>query len=467
LLHKKSILAKGLFPFISTEVRRLWQYHLRSHTLPPLKHNQRKNNMSAQQQKIGYFTLLTFVMGSLIGSGVFMLPVSLAPYGTIALWGWVAAGCGALSLALVFAWLSAHFPRTGGPHVYVGEAFGKYASFFTGWTYWVVSWVSSAIVFATCIGYLSPFLPGTMPWLPLILQCVLLSIIVGLNLISPFLASRIESYLVFLKFIPLIGIPIVLLFSFNTENFAPLPELSFAQTLPLIGKATLLTLWGFVGIETATTPAGLIDNPRRTIPLAIISGTLITGLLYLFNSLSILGSMPSTLLSASQAPYVDAVQHALGGSWHLPLALIAALVCISSLNAWTLTSGQIAYGLAQEGLFPNLFNTTNRNGSPTWGLIVSSIGTISVLALMSNNSVADQVTALIDCSVIAFLFMYLACSLALITLAHKSKEGITPFVIGVVAAIFSGWVIACSPLKTVAIGLLFVASGIPLSLRIK
>src|SRR5437879_699390 len=110
-------------------------------------------------RRIGFWSVFALVTGSQIGSGVFMSPATLAPYGIWGLLGWVVSGLGALSLALVFSELCTRFPKTGGPHVYVKEAFGKTAAFFTGWTYWIVSFVSTTAVIVTSIGYLSPLLP--------------------------------------------------------------------------------------------------------------------------------------------------------------------------------------------------------------------------------------------------------------------------------------------------------------------
>ncbi|MFT4327493.1 MAG: amino acid permease, partial [Wolbachia pipientis] len=106
--------------------------------------------------KIGFLAIFALVISSQIGSGIFMLPISLAPYGAYSLISWVISGFGAISLALVFASLCAKFPETGGPHIYVKHAFGSTAAFFVGWTYWVSSWVSSTAVTIASIGYLAP-----------------------------------------------------------------------------------------------------------------------------------------------------------------------------------------------------------------------------------------------------------------------------------------------------------------------
>src|SRR5437660_787755 len=109
-------------------------------------------------QKLGFWQTFSLVVGSQIGSGVFMNPTNLAPYGLFAFGGWVISALGAISLALVFAQLCAWFPETGGPSVYVNKAFGKLPAFCTGFTYWIISWVSSTVVIIAAIGYLTPLI---------------------------------------------------------------------------------------------------------------------------------------------------------------------------------------------------------------------------------------------------------------------------------------------------------------------
>lgn len=132
-------------------------------------------------QKLGFWAVFALVTGSQIGTSVFILPLSLAPYGIYSMWGWVLSLFGAMSIALVFSTLCAKFPKTGGPHVYIREGFGEKAAFFVGWTYWVISFISTSIVVISAIGYLTPFFKS-QAILDLILQIILLAAIMILNL---------------------------------------------------------------------------------------------------------------------------------------------------------------------------------------------------------------------------------------------------------------------------------------------
>ncbi len=244
--------------------------------------------MSQVSRKMGFWSVFALVTGSQIGSGVFMLPATLAPYGLYSLAGWAASGLGAIMLSLVFAQLCAWFPKTGGPHVYVKEAFGSSASFFTGWTYWIISWVSTTVVVIGSIGYLLPVLGISSPTIKLFLELVLLLAITALNFRGVTAAGHVEFFLTLLKVIPLLIVPLLALFYFNIDNFSLSRTALELSTSQILSRVTLLTLWGFIGLESATTPAGSVENPSITIPRAVVFGTISVALLYLINSIGIM-----------------------------------------------------------------------------------------------------------------------------------------------------------------------------------
>lgn len=162
--------------------------------------------------KIGFWAIFALVISSQIGSGIFMLPISLAPYGMYSLISWIISGLGAISLALVFASLCAKFPETGGPHVYVKHAFGPAAAFFVGWTYWVISWVSTTAVIVVGVGYLTPFFHEDIQNVHLFLEMLLLTIITLINFRGVATAGRVEFLLTVIKISVLLVIPIAALF---------------------------------------------------------------------------------------------------------------------------------------------------------------------------------------------------------------------------------------------------------------
>lgn len=422
--------------------------------------------------KIGFWTVFTIVVSAQIGSAVLMQPAYLAKYGLLSFAGLAIATIGAITLALMFSKLCTWIPKTGGPHAFVKEAFGKSAAFFTGWTYWVVSWVSSTTVVLSAVGYIMPIIGiKNTPIIQLLLGIIIIFIITAINFRGLKFAGNTEIILWILKAIPLLIVPIAGLYFFNIDNFSISPEIATLGTPKILSSTTLLLLWGFVGLETATAAAGSVENAPKTVPRAVIFGTIFVALLYVINSTGIMGIIPGTQLANSVAPYTDAAQFIFGGNWYLIISFISFVILFSTLNAWVLTSGQIALGLAQDNLMPPIFAKKNKFDAPIWGLALSCLGTIALLILTANESLADQVLSIVKISTTAFLLVYAICCLAFFKLLFKKKEIfkniLYPIFYGSLALIFCLWMIYKAELNELLIASLFTISGVPFYLYYK
>ncbi len=417
------------------------------------------------QKKMGFWSVSSLVIGSQIGSGIFLLPASLGAFGAIGLTSWLITATGAILLALVFARLCTRFAKTGGPHVYVEAAFGKTAAFYCAWTYWVISWVSTTAVLIAIVGYLTPVLGKMTSIATITVEIVVLGLIMWINVLGVRRAGQVEFVFALLKILPLLIVPVAGLWFLNTSHFTPFNPTEYT-TLGALNAAALFTLWGFIGVESATTPADSVDNPQKTIPRAIVFGTLIVAFVYMFSTFVIMGVLPSSLLTHSVAPFSDAASVIFGGNWHIFISLAAAIVCIGTLNAWVLTSSQIALGAANDGHFPAIFSVKNKNNVPIWGLVISSMGIIPILLLTLDVDLIAQVNTIIDVSVTAFLLIYLGCVVSYLKLwavdwqAKKSK--IIECVIGIFALIFCGWALWSSGFTVVFYALLITGTGIPI-----
>ncbi len=418
-------------------------------------------------KKMDFWAILALVIGSQVGSGVFLLPATLAPYQGYALIGWLCAGLGAILLARVFSELVARFPQTGGAHVFVGKAFGRHASFFVGWTYWLISAISTASVFATAIGYLSSIIGMPSVSASIGYQIALCIMIMLLNLQGVHTSGKFESFLALIKVCTLVLLPTLALSMLNTDyiHFKTLNNLS---SLDNITASSALTFWAFIGLEAATTPAESVENPKQNIPLAILIGTLIVLGLYMVNSVALMGLIPNTELAQTQAPYVLAAQYIFGGNWHQLIACFAILVCLSNMNAWVLASGQIAYGIAKDTLLPNFFTATNSNGAPLWGIVISCALNIPIIIASANENIAQQVADIIQLSVTCYLFIYAACALALIKIAYSETNSIfnSTILLAAIATLFCGFLLVSTPTSHILVSLLIALSGLPIYLNL-
>lgn len=413
--------------------------------------------------KIGFWSLFSIVVGSQLGSGFFVIPSVIAEYGLLSLVGWGISGIGAISLALVLCKLSSWTAKTGGPHTFVNEAFGRDFAFFTGWTYWVISWASTSVIVVASVGYLTPLFGGGNEYIYLALEIVLLFGITFLNCQGLQTAGVWEFVLSLFQIIPLLAIPISAIFISN-DNVTELSsirnlldELKFGDIKSLI----LITFWCFIGMESATTTAGSVSSPKKVVPRSTIIGTLTVLAIYILNTFCIVRLVPTEFLSDLETPYVDVVKVIFGEDIHLILSLISFTICVGAINAWTLVSGQISLGLAEDKFLPNLFAKKNRNEAPFVGLMTSFVGIAIILILTSHTSIAKQISNIIDLSVNAFIFVYLMCIIAFFKLLwRKGNHKIRYWVYGIISSSFCLWILYQHPLLTIA-STIYIISGIP------
>ena len=112
------------------------------------------------KRTMGLWMATALVVGNMVGSGVFMLPASLADAaGPVSIFAWVFTGAGAILLALVFAGLGRSLPRTGGPYAYARRAFGDFIGFQTAWGYWIAVWAGNAAIAVAFVAYATVFWP--------------------------------------------------------------------------------------------------------------------------------------------------------------------------------------------------------------------------------------------------------------------------------------------------------------------
>ena len=410
---------------------------------------------------MGFFAISSIVVGSQVGVGVLSLPTYLAGYGSIGIFGWAAAAAGAIILALIFAQLSTHIPKAGGPHVYVEAAFGKTAAFFVGWGYWLVAWTSNIAVIIGSVSYLTPVLGEMSPVHNLILEIIIVVVLTIINIYGASLVGKVEMVLTALKCLPLLIIPIGGFIYFNVDNFYPINVKHLS--IPEVTNATaLIVFWGFLGLESATTNAGAVENPRKTIPKAVIFGTILVAILYILNCIGVMSLVPQDVLVTSHAPYVEAAKKIFGNNIDVYASVIISLACIGTLNAWIFTSGQIAFGAANDGLFPAFCGKANKYGSPYVSLLIAMFGTILILFTTLSDDLISQIKVVIDVAVTAFFFVYLACMMAFLKLFGKTQP--IYGLVSIIGGAFCVWMIVTSSLVNIFVSLLVVMSGLPVYL---
>ncbi|WP_176594968.1 MULTISPECIES: amino acid permease [Sphingobium] len=363
-------------------------------------------------RSLGLAACIALVMGNMIGSGVFLLPASLAPYGWDAVAGWVFTIAGSLILAYVIARLTVLMPDAGGTAQFITRAYGPLAGFAIGWIYWISVIFTNVTIAVAATANLSSILPAlNRPGIGALVSIGFLWATTGINLIGARAAGMTQLVTTALKLVPIVAVLILLALTLGSgmAEVAPFPTQGF--TSAGITASAALTLWALLGFESASVAADKVRDPARTIPRATLIGTAVTGLIYLLVCSGIALTLPAAE-SQSGSPFAAFVAHYWSpGPAHL-IALFATISCLGALNGWTLLQGEVPLAMARGGELPRWLAGTNGRGTPVRALLLSCmLGTLMLIANSLQGLVA-LFTAMALLSTSATLWLYVGCALA-------------------------------------------------------
>jgi len=418
-------------------------------------------------RKLGLWMSIALVMGNMIGSGVFLLPASLAPYGLNSIVGWLLSAAGAIALAVVLSRLSRAFPDGGGPYAYTHAAFGPLPAFLVAWGYWINVWVGNAAIATGAVSYLVAFVPqiATDPHVSAGIVVVILWILTAVNCIGVRAAGWVQGVTTVLKLVPLLAIAAVGLYAVNLDSLTINAAVPFSVSA--VTASATLTLFALLGLESATIPDGKVDNPERTIPRATMIGTVLTSVIYVVSCSTVLILLPTAQLASSNAPFADVARMFWGGTGAALVALAAAISGFGALNGWILLQGEVPYVMAKDGVFPKVFARTSRRNTPVFALVFGS-ALVTILVFLNAGDTSVRVfTFMVLLATSACLVMYLVCCLALLRLqwlgrlggARRGTAGVA--VVGLFAGLYSLWAIVGAGREASLWGLVLFALGGP------
>ena len=417
---------------------------------------------------LGFWMCVALVVGNSIGSGVFLLPASLAPFGlnSVIAWGFTASG--AIALAIVFARLSRAFPQAGGPYAYVHVAFGPLIAFVVAWGYWISIWVGNVSIATAAVSYLSPLLPwiAEKPGASAGATLLLLWLLTFVNWYGIKASGWVQGITTVLKILPLLAVAALGLMSLHSNRAAT--TMNIPLSVSGVTAAATLTLWALLGLESATIPADKVASPGRTIPIATLLGTVITALICAIACTTVLLLVPSATLAQSNAPFVDLAAPYWGAGAGKLVAVFAAISAFGALNGWILLQGELPRAMAIRGEFPQIFARESARNTPTFGLCFgSALATLLILANYQK-SMVSVFTFMILLSTTACLVLYALCSAALLRLQWTQKLGaprkgsVALAIVGILATAYSLWAIIGAGAEAVLWGAALLLLGVPL-----
>ncbi|GIP37212.1 arginine:ornithine antiporter [Paenibacillus sp. J31TS4] len=452
-----------------------------------------------KQPTLGLGILTALVVGNMVGSGIFMLPRTLAeaagPAGVLL--AWLLTGAGVLLVAYVFGSLAVRKPElSGGPHLYAKALFEErpgaatLAGYAVAWGYWVANWAGNVAIITTFASYLATFFPvlrsSQIVWqygsvaltagglLTFAVCTVLLWGVNALILRGIEGAGRLNFAATAAKVAGFVLFIVIGLLAFEKSNLLPMmqPRLDEAgREIGLFGQvnhASIATLWAFIGVETAVV---FSSRARRQtdIKRATLLGLLLALALYLGITILVMGTLSQSALMAADNPLIEAMTGVLGAPGRYLLAGLGLLSLLGSSIGWVLLSAEVPYQAAKQGLFPPLFRQENRKGAPRTALFFTGLMMQLLLLSTVSRSIGqayDFVTAL---ATLSFLVPYVFASLYHVKLVVKGDtyagsrgKRLADGLIAVLAAAYSLWVIKAGTAdwKTFIFGLALLGSGL-------
>jgi APA family basic amino acid/polyamine antiporter len=423
----------------------------------------------SSKASLGLWMCTALVVGNMIGSGIFLLPSSLAAFGPISLVGWIVTAGGAIALALIFGRLATTTPKTGGPYAYAREGFGDFAGFLIAWGYWIALWSGNAAVAVAFAGYFSYLVPfvGESQIAGLVAALGPIWLLTWMNIRGVQEAGIIQLVTTVMKLVPILALIVFGVAYIDSANFTPV-NVSGQSAISAISACAALTLWAFIGLESATVPAGDVVEPERTIPRATIIGTCLAAVVYIGVTVVALGVMPSEQLAGTNAPLalVAGVMWGAGGATFI--AIGACISTFGTLNGFTMLTGQVPLGAARDGIFPKPFARLSRTGTPAFGLIVSNLLASGLIMMNYTESLSEQFEFIILLATLSTLVPYLVCSLCelmiSVTTGRKIAENQSFKVVTLasVGFLYSIWAIYGAGRDVVFWGFLLLVMGLPI-----
>jgi putrescine:ornithine antiporter len=407
---------------------------------------------------------LTFIVAvNMMGSGIIMLPTNMAQVGAISLLSWIVTALGSMAIAYGFAQAGLFNQRPGGMSAYAEDAYGKSGYFLVFFLYFLSLAVGNVAIAISAVGYLASF----MPWLSStpIATCIgviaLLWLTTVANFGGPSVTGRIGSVTVWGVIIPVGALSLIGWFWFSPEIFGAAWNPKGLSLLEGMGSSISLTLWAFLGMESAAQNSAAVENPKRDVPLACMFGTLGAAVIYILSTTVIQGIVPNLELAKSTGPFGTAYAHMFNpvvGSIIMGLAVVA---CLGSLLGWQFTIAATGKAAADERMFPSLFSKVNRMGAPITGMIVLGVVQSAMALSTISPSLSEQFSALVSLAVVTNVVPYIIALSALMVMMQAVD--ITKFqyrlnvAVALVAMLYSTYAIYASGKDAVLGGMLVTA----------
>lgn len=421
---------------------------------------------------LGLGALTALVVGSMIGSGIFSLPQNMAANasaGTMLI-GWGITGVGMLMLAFIFQRLSLRKPSlNSGIYAYAKDGFGDYVGFSSAWGYWTSAFIANVsyfvIIFST-LGYFFPIFGEGNTYASIIVSSILLWIMHFIISSGIKNATIINQIITIAKIVPIITFLIFVGLAFKSElftlDFWGKESASLGSVSTQLKNMMIVTVWVFIGIEGASLYSARAKK-RSNIGVATVLGFLLTLLLLVMVNIFSLGVMSQMQLSELTNPSMAYVLEYAVGPWGAKFISVGLIISVvGALLAWTLFCAEVLFSASLDDTMPSFLKKENKHGVPSNALLLSNIG-VQLFLIITFYSEGTY-NALIYLSASMILVPYFLSAAYGVKIAWRydgyqqgEKARNKDLLIGVLALLYSGWLLYAAGIKYLLLASLLYA----------
>jgi basic amino acid/polyamine antiporter, APA family len=434
------------------------------------------NKNTHLKKELGLVIATALVVGNMVGSGIFMLPATLAnssgPGATMV--AWLLTGIGSIFLALSFGNLGSKIPKTGGPYEYSKLAFGDFMGFMNAWLYWNASWIGNAAIITSVASYtgnLFPFIANNK-LAAFIYTSAILWIFTLVNIMGVKKAGIAQTATTIIKIVLFSIFVVITAYHFNPEYIKPaFPAGKGVETIPAAAAATL---WAFTGFESAAVTAGEIKNPERNIKLSTVLGMIISVIIYMAISFFAMGAMSQEQLAKSSSPIVDILAQYLGNGVTSVILVVSIIGIMGTAMGWIMSTARMSYAAGEDGVFPEIFAKVHpKYNTPHASLIIGSVLVNVLLVMNYSKSMLSAFNFIILLATLAYLPVYASTAAAEIMLLVKFEgkfnawKFIKASIVPLMGFAYATWAVYGAGAEAVMYGFLLILFGVPFYLYIR
>lgn len=432
----------------------------------------------AIQKKMTVTQLTIITAVNMMGSGIIMLPTKLASVGTISVLSWIINALGSMALAYVFAKCSRYSRKTGGMGAYAEYAFGKGGSYMVNYTYAFSLVIGNVAIAISAVGYGSTFISGFFqtygiqgptiadvdkPLYVALAAIVLIWLTTLANFGGARITGKIGSVTIWGVIGPILVLSVIGWFWFKPSTYVEAWNPHHYGFLEAVGISIPMTLWAFLGLESACANSNALENPEKNVPIAVLGGTLLCAVVYIISTNVMAGIVPNIDLANSNGPFGLTFSVIFGPTVGMIVLALMVIACIGSLTGWQFTVAEVFRSSAQEKYFLAIFSKVNKSDVPIVPMCLLGVAQTLLVLTTISPELSKQFDILTSFAVVTNVVPYIICMASIVAIYAANKVGrretIITCIIAFLASIYSYYALYSKGQESMTYGALVTFFG--------